>query len=156
MTLQINSRFFLALLLLLILAACEQIGVKKDNQDDVKPDLLEIQKQADASYQNNDMAASERDYNILVQELPGIALHWFRLGNIYVRTNRPDAAIKLYREAVLREPKYAKAWFNLSIVQLKQSAYSLNEMLLYVDKNDPLYIKGEDLLNGIQTIIKQN
>lgn len=156
MTLLINSRFFVALLLLLNLAACDPIGVKKDNKDDLKPDLLEIQKQADASYQNNDMAASERDYNILVQELPEIALHWFRLGNIYVRTNRPDAAIKLYREAVLRDPKYANAWFNLSIVQLKQSAYSLNEMLLYVDKNDPMYTKGKDLLNGIQTIIKQD
>lgn len=156
MTLLINSRFIVALLLMLSLAACDPIGVKKDNNEDVKPDLLEIQKQADASYQNNDLAASERDYNILVQELPEIALHWFRLGNIYVRTNRPDAAIQLYREAVLRDPKYANAWFNLSIVQLKQSAYSLNEMLFYVDKNDPMYTKGKDLLNGIQTIIKQD
>ncbi|MBT7950315.1 MAG: tetratricopeptide repeat protein, partial [Gammaproteobacteria bacterium] len=93
---------------------------------------------------------------VLLQQLPDIPLHWFRLANIYVRTNRPDAAVKLYREAVLRDPKYAKAWFNLSIVQLKQSAYSLNEMLLYVDRNDPMYSKGKKLLDGIQGIIQQN
>jgi len=87
--------------------------------------------------------------------LPEIALHWFRLGNIYVRTNRPVAAINLYREAVLRDPKYGKAWYNLSIVQLKQTAYSLNEMLLYTDINDPLYDKAKNMLEGIYAIIKQ-
>ncbi len=155
MTLLINSRYSITIMLLLTLAACGQLGLKKETEEVAKPDLLELQKQAETAYLNNDMAASERDYNILVQELPEIAEHWFRLGNIYVRTNRPGAAINLYREAVLREPKYAKAWFNLSIVQLKQTAYSLNEMLLHVDNNDPLYTKGKELFDGIQSIIKQ-
>ena len=156
MNLQIKVRFFVTTILLLSLAACSQLGMKKENKEEPKRDLFELQKQADISYSNNDMAASERDYKILIQELPEIALHWFRLGNIYVRTNRPDAAINLYREAVLRDPTYGKAWFNLSIVQLKQTAYSLNEMLIYIDENDPMYTKAKDLLDGIQSIIRQN
>ena len=134
---------------------CNQLGVKKE-QETEKPDLLVIQEQADQAYLNNDLAAGEQHYLTLVQELPDIPLHWFRLANIYVRTNRPAAAIGLYREALLRDPKYAKAWLNLSIVQLKQSAYSLNEMLLYTDKEDPRYDKGKKLLEGIQKIIQEN
>ena len=141
--------------LLLSLSACNQLGVKEETEE-VKPDLFELQKQADQAYLNDEFADAERDYEILIKELPEIALHWFRLGNIYVRTNRPAAAINLYREAVIREPTYAKAWFNMSIVQLKQTAYSLNEMLLYTDKNDPMYSKAKGLLDGIESIVNQD
>jgi len=149
---QIKLRFFIIITLLFTLAGCVTQQVEKSP----KIDLLELQAEADTAYINDDLVTSERDYEILVQEMPAIALHWFRLGNIYVRTNRPDAAINLYREAVLRNPKYSKAWYNLGIVQLKQTAYSLNEMLLYTDINDPLYNKAKDMLDGIQNIIKQD
>jgi tetratricopeptide (TPR) repeat protein len=155
MNLRINLKYFITLLLLLNLAACNQLNVKDENGEEAKPDLFELQKQADAAYLNDDLVASERDYETLIKELPEIALNWFRLGNIYVRTNRPAAAIGLYREAVLRDPTYAKAWYNMSIVQLKQTAYSLNEMLLYTEKDDPMYKRAKELLDGIQSIIKQ-
>ncbi len=142
--------------LLFNLTACSQAWVKEENEEISKTDLLEIQTQANTDYLNDDLQASEKGYQILIQEMPAIALNWFRLGNIYVRTNRPNAAINLYREAVIRDPKYAKAWYNLSIVQLKQTAYSLNEMILYTDINDPLYNKAKGLLEGIQAIIKQD
>lgn len=152
-----NYKTCFALTLLLInLCACNQLGVKKNGENGVKPDLRELQESAEKAYLEDDMQTSERAYLTLVEELPEIAEHWFRLANIYVRTNRPVAAISLYREAVLRDPKYAKAWFNLSIVQLKQSAYTLNEMLIYVDKNEALYPEAKELLNGIQSIIEKN
>jgi tetratricopeptide (TPR) repeat protein len=155
MILRIKLRLTISIILISLLTACNQLGVKDETNEEVKQDLFELQKQAETAYLNDDLVSSERDYEILIKELPEIALHWFRLGNIYVRTNRPSAAIGLYREAVLRDPTYAKAWFNMSIVQLKQTAYSLNEMLLYTDKNDPMYEKGKDLLQGIQSIIQQ-
>jgi tetratricopeptide (TPR) repeat protein len=154
--LQIKFSFIITTILLLSLAACSQLGMKKEIKEEPKQDLFELQKQADAAYSNDDMDTSERDYKILIRELPEIALHWFRLGNIYVRTNRPDAAIDLYREAVLRDPTFANAWFNMSIVQLKQTAYSLQEMLIYTNENDPMYTKAKNLLDGILAIIKQD
>jgi len=153
---KIKLRTFIIITLLFDITACNLSGIKGGNEEAPETDLLELQKQADTAYLNDDLVASEKGYEILIKELPAIALHWFRLGNIYVRTNRPDAAINLYREAVLRNPKYSKAWYNLGIVQLKQTAYSLNEMLLYTDINDPLYNKAKDMLDGIQTIIKQD
>lgn len=155
MNLKVNSKFIISLILLLNLVGCNQLNTKDEESEVTKTDLFELQKQADTSYLNDDLVASEQAYETLIKELPEIALHWFRLGNIYVRTNRPAAAIGLYREAVLRDPTYAKAWYNMSIVQLKQTAYSLNEMLLYTDKNDPMYNKAKDLLDGITTIIQQ-
>ena len=153
---KIKLRTFIIITLLFDITACNLSGIKGENEEAPETDLLELQKQADTAYLNDDLVASEKGYEILIKELPAIALHWFRLGNIYVRTNRPDAAINLYREAVLRNPKYSKAWYNLGIVQLKQTAYSLNEMLLYTDITDPLYNKAKDMLDGIQNIIKQD
>ena len=156
MNLLTNFKRIIIITLLLSLVGCNQLSVKDGAEEQTKPDLFELQKQADQAYLNDDYTAAERDYEILIKELPEIALHWFRLGNIYVRTNRPAAAINLYREAVLRDPTYAKAWYNMSIVQLKQTAYSLNEMLLYTDKNDPMYSKARTLLDGIESVVQQN
>ena len=100
-------------------------------------------------------ACSAINYSILVKEIPVEALFWFRLANVYVRTNRPDAAITLYREAVIRDPKFSKAWYNLGIIQLKQTAFSLNEMLIYTDRTDPLYSKAATMLEEIKDIIKE-
>ena len=155
MTFLIKIKQLITLFLILSLTACNSLNVKEESNDE-KPDLIELQKQADEAYSNDDLKSAERDYEILIKELPGIALHWFRLGNIYVRTNRPVAAMSLYKEAVIRDPTYAKAWYNMSIVQLKQTAYSLNEMLIYTDKNDPMYDRAKGLLDGIESIVKQN
>lgn len=152
----ISFKHFIITFLLLSLVGCNQLGVKNEAEEQTKPDLIELQKRADQAYLNDEFADAERDYEILIKELPQIALHWFRLANIYVRTNRPTAAINLYKEAVLRDPTYANAWFNMSIVQLKQTAYSLNEMLIYTDKNDPMYDKAKALLDGIESIVQQD
>ena len=152
MTGTFDYRLLFILASLLILGACNPLTVKEET---AKPDLIELEKEADAAYLAGDMETSERHYQVLVAELPEIAEHWFRLANVYVRTNRPVAAINLYREAVLRQPDYAKAWFNLSIVQLKQTAYSLTEMLRYVDVDDPLHKRAYEMLEGIQSVIER-
>ena len=155
MKLRRNIRLYLLLVFLSQLIACNQLGIKKPAEEKSDQDLFEIQNRAETAYLNDDLVNSEKDYLVLIEELPEVAMHWFRLANIYVRTNRPVAAINLYREAVLRDPTYSKAWFNLSIVQLKQTAYSLNEMLIYVDKSDPMYDRAKKLLEGIQAVVNQ-
>jgi len=143
------------------LSGCNGIAVKPDaetnepNVETANLDLLTLRQQADTAYSNNELNTSASYYEELIRRVPEEPLHWFRLANIYVRTNRPQEAIDLYREALIRDPKYSKAWYNLSIVQLKQTAYNLNEMLIYTDENDPLYKKAKNLLDGIQEIIQQ-
>jgi len=125
----------------------------KETEEQPKLNLVQIREQADIAYKDNDFVTSEKNYEILIKESPEEAEYWFRLGNIYVLTNRPYTAISLYHEAVIRNPKFAKAWFNLGIVQLKQTAFSLNEMLIYADKQDPLYSKAATMLEKIKAIV---
>ncbi len=147
-------KFITVLLLLTNLSGCNMTGLK-DTEDAPEIDLLELRDEADSAYLNDDLKTSEENYTILVKEMPEEALHWYRLANIYVRTNRPDAAINLYREAVIRDPEFSKAWYNLGIVQLKQTVFSLNEMLIYTDRNDPLYSKAATILEEIKDIIRE-
>lgn len=147
-------KFITVLLLLTNLSGCNMIGLK-DTEDAPEIDLLALRDEADSAYLNDDLKTSEENYTILVKEMPEEALHWYRLANIYVRTNRPDAAINLYREAVIRDPEFSKAWYNLGIVQLKQTVFSLNEMLIYTDRNDPLYSKAATILEEIKDIIRE-
>ncbi len=147
-------KFITVLLLLTNLSGCNLTGLK-DTEDAPEIDLLALRDEADSAYLNDDLKTSEENYTILVKEMPEEALHWYRLANIYVRTNRPDAAINLYREAVIRDPEFSKAWYNLGIVQLKQTVFSLNEMLIYTDRNDPLYSKAATILEEIKDIIRE-
>jgi tetratricopeptide (TPR) repeat protein len=147
-------KFITVLLLLTNLSGCNTAGIK-ETEDAPKIDLLALREEADTAYLNDDLETSERHYETLVREIPEEALHWYRLANVYVRTNRPYAAINLYREAVIRDPEFSKAWYNMGIVQLKQTAFSLNEMLIYTDRYDPLYSKAAKMLEEIKAIIKE-
>ena len=148
-----KQKSVITLLLAFHISACSVSGLKHEQEQDV--DLFELERQADSVYQAGDLAASEQHYLQLVRKLPEEALHWFRLGNIYARTQRPDAAITAYREAVLRKPDYSKAWYNMGIIQLKQAANSFNEMQVHTPSDDPLNIQGKKVLEGILDIIKQ-
>ena len=139
---------------LLALTACNAPGIKPD-QEPRKTDLFQLEHDADVSYQKGDLAASEKDYLELVKKAPEEALHWFRLGNIYARTHRPEAAIIAYREAVLRKPDYSKAWYNMGIIQLREAANTFNQMQVHTESKDPLYPEGKKLLDEVLKIIER-
>ncbi|MEX2353901.1 MAG: tetratricopeptide repeat protein [Gammaproteobacteria bacterium] len=145
------TRFFL-IALLLSLTGCVSQPVQQETTD--QPDVNTIQKQAASSYENSDWRESEKYYLILVENDPENALNWHRLGNIYARTNRPDAAIIAYREALARDNKLANAWYNLGIIQLRQAAHSFNEMQIHIDSTMPLAESGQNLLEGILELIQ--
>lgn len=138
--------------LLLLLAGCATQPLTRQPQPE--EDLFEVEKLASAAYENSDWQESEKHYTVLVEKDPEQPLSWLRLGNIYARTNRPDAAVMAYREALVRDPKLTNAWFNMGLLQLKQAAYSFNEMQLHIDPDDPVAMEGGKLLEGILSLIK--
>ncbi len=142
------------LILLLSLLGCNNPLVRKtDNETNV----FEVERQAEQAYEEQDWRKSEQFYTLLlVQRIPENAKHWFRLGNVYARTQRPDAAVVAYREALLRDPKMSKAWFNMGVLQLKQAANSFDELQSYIDMEDPLYTKGRKIFTGIVELIKSD
>ncbi len=147
-----KSKLIWLLLFLLATTACTlQQSTRKDEPD---VDIFEIERLAIAAYDIGDMLESEKYYTILVQKIPKETLHWFRLGNIYARTNRPDAAVFAYRESLIRDPKLVKSWYNMGIVQLKQAAHSFNELQINTDSEHPLHEQGEKVFDGILGLIK--
>jgi len=154
--LKVVIKTIIVLLLLANLSGCNITGLK-ETEEAPKIDLLALKEEADFAYLNNDMVISEKNYSILVKEMPVEALFWFRLANVYVRTNRPDAAITLYREAVIRDPEFSKAWYNLGIVQLNKRHSVLMkclfiriEMILYTVKQQPCWKRLKTSLKNNQ------
>jgi tetratricopeptide (TPR) repeat protein len=138
--------------MLLFLSACATTRPVVDQTP--QQDLFEIERLANQTYENSEWLESEKHYSLLIEIDPEKSRNWFRLGNIYARTNRPDAAIYAYREALIRDSELTNAWYNMGIIQLKQAAYSLNEMQLYVDENDPVAEKGQRILQAILDLIE--
>lgn len=147
-------RFTHAMVLVLVLPACTP-SLTKPDQKPGKPDTRKLELQADAAYRNGELDVSEKDYLTLIKNSPEKALPWYRLGNIYARTQRPEAAIGAYRQALLRNPRYAEAWYNMGLTQLREAARTFNEMQAHTESGAPLSDEGKRLLRGILEIIKQ-
>ncbi len=90
-------------------------------------DALAQQKHAEQAYDAGNLAQARDDYLSLTRALPLNADYWYRLGNVYVRLDRPDEAADAYAHTLQREPKHAKAWHNLGIVRLRQAAAAFTE-----------------------------
>jgi len=139
------------ILLSLGMAGCDTQQTRPDQAR--TPDLLEIRDLAEAAYDNKDWAVSEKHYTLLAQRVPAEVDPWFRLGNIYAHTNRPDAAVTAYRETLIRNPEHTRAWNNLGVLYLRQAAHSFNEMHIYLNESDPSYRQGQVTYNSIMAIL---
>lgn len=137
--------------LLLSLTACNKQISKEETP---KVDAFETERLAVAAYEDNNWLEGEKHYSELVRRIPENPVHWFRLGNIYARTQRPDAAIVSYREALVRNPEMTKAWFNMGVLQLRQAANSFDQLRVYADRDNPLYPQGIQLLDGIVDLMQ--
>ncbi len=105
------------------------------------------------AYAAREWAAAEPHYRTLVAAIPQDAELWFRLGNIYARVDKPDAAVAAYREALVRDGDLAKAWFNMGVVQLRQAANSFLKLGAHVDPDDPVTQQGAEAYDAIMAIL---
>ncbi len=147
-----------AVLIILMIATANLIGCNLQNLQADKPspdlaDITQLGKTAKKAYLDEDWATAEKAYKSLTLQIPGNVEPWFRLGNIYARTNKLNAAVATYREALIRDPKNSKIWHNLGVIQLKQAANTFLEMQQYTEENDPLGIRARYAVNSIANLI---
>lgn len=124
-------RILFSALAAVLLAACAGGNMKSN--------LVELRATALQAYMQGDLATAERDFLVLTRRVPGEGESWFRLGNIYARTHRPEAAIQAYQEALLRQYDKPKAWHNMGIVYLREAGNAFTQLLLELDPDDPFY-----------------
>ena len=133
------------------LSGCNLQNVKQSGTDLEK--IVQVEQQARSAYQNEDWQTAEQAYLELTRLAPAQAEPWFRLGNIYARTDRLDAAVSAYRNTLLRNNDYSKAWHNLGIVHLRQATTTFKDMLQHTGKDDPLNQRAIHVVNSVSDMM---
>lgn len=136
---------------LIALLGCARTPTEPDPGPPV--DLTEVFALAARAYAEQNWPESEKHYAALTRKAPGEAEPWFKLGNIYARTLRPDLAVKSYRETLIRDPRHVKAWHNMGIVELRQAANSFSELQQLLQPDDALYEKSVNIQKMIDELV---
>jgi len=151
-----RSRHGLPTLVVLVVLVLLLSGCAAFRGGPVEPRTAEIAAAREAgerAYAAHEWDAAEPHYRTLVGAIPQDAELWFRLGNIYARVDKPDAAVAAYREALVRDGDMAKAWFNMGVVQLRQAANSFLKLGAHVDPEDPVTQQGSEAYEAIMAIL---
>jgi Flp pilus assembly protein TadD len=135
------------LLLVAGVTACGNGGMVKKNE------LLKLQADAANAYEKEDWRTAEKRFKTLTERVPGEGEFWFRLGNVYARTHRPDEAVAAYKEALVRQNVNSKTWHNMGIVYLRQAANAFTQMLQDANTQDPLFARAMDLNEAVLKIL---
>lgn len=137
------------LALLFLVMGCASKNDHKGNQQ-----IMVIQEKAEIAYKAARLDQAESLYLQVLQSVPNYAPAWFRLGNIYTRTGRHDAAISAYSRSISLNPEDQKAHYNISLVRLKQATGVLDAALAQPSTSPPVtnQIKAlRDTLNTLQS-----
>ena len=112
-------------------------------------EITKIEQQAQKAYNEKDWVAAEAAYQKLVENLRQESEPWFRLGNVYTRTNRPDEAIYAYQQSLNINPNNTKAWNNLGVTQLRQATNTFVNMQQHMHIDNPL----NDRVNNVVEVM---
>lgn len=148
------SRWYLLCALVLASVACTS-PAKKPDQLPVE-DINATTTRAEQSYANADWRTAAEAYGVLVAARSEDVDLWFRYANALARSEQPERAVTAYREVLRRDQHYAKAWFNMGIVQLRDAADSFAQMNAQVGSQDPLRVQSEQLQRDITAILDNN
>jgi tetratricopeptide (TPR) repeat protein len=113
-----RAKMGLALLLGLLLSGCTALSGPSDLPQ--RSDLFQLSNEAQLAYESGEDAKAEQLYMALLRKTPNDPEIWFRLGNLYARAHRPDAAADAYQRVLSINNTEHRAWYNLGIVRLRQ------------------------------------
>ncbi|MCW8928696.1 MAG: tetratricopeptide repeat protein [Gammaproteobacteria bacterium] len=116
--------------------------------------LIEDQDIADKAYSQGNYSEAERAYRRMTIDSPQDSYNWFKLGNIYAKTNRPEEAKKTYKEALIRDPDHAKSWHNLGVIQLREAALSFIRVKHNSKSDTYIYQHSEQILGLLEEVIE--
>lgn len=125
----------------LTLAGCAAIGHAPPRSE-----LFSLNNQAELAYTSGNTKKAEELYKSLVRSSPNNYEAWFRLGNLYARSDHADAAADAYQRALTLNSTDPRAWHNLGVVRLRQGWAALIASHGYLKEKDPLYHQTGDLI----------
>ena len=114
-----------------------------------RSDLFQLSNDAQLAYEAGEDARAEQLYMGLARAAPGDPEVWFRLGNLYARNDRPDAAADAYQRVLALKTNEPRAWYNLGIVRLRQGWAAMMRANAALKEDDPLYQETERLMSHL-------
>lgn len=117
-----------------------------------RSELFQLSNDAQLAYEAGDDARAEQLYMALSRQTPGDPEIWFRLGNLYARAHRPDAAADAYQRVLSINGAEPRAWYNLGIVRMRQGWASLIQAHGYSQGGTPLYLESEKMIRHLENM----
>ncbi len=131
-----------------LLAACQSLSGTTELPQ--RSDLFQLSNDAQLAYEAGEDARAEKLYMAMARQTPGDPEIWFRLGNLYARSNRPDAAADAYQRVLSINGNEPRAWYNLSIVRLRQGWAALIQANNYSAAGDVINQESSQIIEHLE------
>jgi tetratricopeptide (TPR) repeat protein len=131
-----------------LLAACQTLSGSSDLPQ--RSDLFQLSNEALLAYEAGEDTQAEKLYMALLRKTPNDPEIWFRLGNLYARAHRPDAAADAYQRVLSINGNEPRAWYNLGIVRLRQGWAAMIQANDKTNADNPLFLESEKLIRHLE------
>ena len=111
-----------------------------------RSELFQLSNEAQLAYEKGEDVRAEQLYMALARQVPNDPETWLRLGNLYARSHKPDAAADAYQRALQVHGSDPRAWYNLGVVRLRQGWMALIQAYNYSESRDLVNAEAEDLI----------
>lgn len=136
----------------LALGACGTLDALQMGHDD---QIYGKQAQAAQAYDAGADARAETLLQGILRVSPSDAENWFRLGNLYARTDRPDLAAEAFRKSLMLRVDDARVWHNLAVVRLRQAQAATVQASALAATDPALYEKTTRLAEQLQNVLNK-
>lgn len=143
------KRGFAAIVLCVLVAGCGGMETRPDSGGE---EFLKMQREAQAAFDSGENARAEVLYKGLLRAMPNDAETWFRLGNLYARTDNAEQAVNAYLTCLSLNGNDARAWHNLGVVRLRQAWASLLRANTLTAPPEPIYKMSSDMIHALEKV----
>ncbi len=109
-------------------------------------ELFQLSNDAQLAYERGEDARAEQLYRALARQTPSDPEIWLRLGNLYARAHKPDAAADAYQRALAIHGSDPRIWYNLGVIRMRQGWMSLIQAYNYSEEGDPVNVQADDMI----------
>jgi cytochrome c-type biogenesis protein CcmH/NrfG len=115
-------------------------------------DLVKMQQDAQAAFESGEHVRAEALYKGLLRAMPNDAETWFRLGNLYARTDNAEQAVNAYLTALALNGTDARIWHNLGVVRLRQSWAAMLRANSLSAPKDGINERSEETIRALEKL----
>uniref|UniRef100_A0A486XIF4 TPR domain protein, putative component of TonB system n=1 Tax=Rheinheimera sp. BAL341 TaxID=1708203 RepID=A0A486XIF4_9GAMM len=119
---------------LLLLAGCSSSPATQQEKS-----LFQLMAQATNAYNEARLDRAETLYLQVLQRNPNYSEANFKLGNIYSRQGRLDAAVLKYQQALTVDANDGRFWHNLALARVKQAIATLEGAEQHITADSPYF-----------------